>query len=188
MTHTQHLITAAMAAFSVSGGAVLAATTAEPAPAAQATTWQHHHVSFEYHGFTTLYSCDGLEDKVHSILLFMGARPGVKVRADGCPRGPQSPSHMAYVTADFDTLAAMSDVAAGSAVEAQWTAFKLDAQRPFFMGAGDCELMESMRSVLTKSFTLRNLAYETHCTPHELSFADYSVTGQVLKTAAAHSG
>ena len=30
--------------------------------------WQHHKVKFNYVGFTTLYTCDGLEDRVGEIL------------------------------------------------------------------------------------------------------------------------
>src|SRR3984957_19034763 len=47
--------------------------------------WQHHKVRFNYVGFTSLYTCDGLEDHVRQILLHIGARKDIDVRATGCP-------------------------------------------------------------------------------------------------------
>jgi hypothetical protein len=158
-------------------------TAASMADAPEATTWQHHHATFTYYGITALYSCDGLEGKVGQILLFLGARKDLRVQADGCPRGGNSPSHIASVTVDFDTLAAAADAPAADVVQAQWTPFKLEAERPSFMGDGDCELMRAMQPMLTKYFSLRSLNYSVGCTPHQLSIADFRVQGEVLKTS-----
>jgi hypothetical protein len=159
------------------------------APAPQASAWQHHQAKFNYFGITSLYTCDGLEDKVRLILRYFGARQqGLQVQAQGCPRGPDSVSHVAWVTADFDTLAAAGgEVAAADIVPARWTAIRLNAQRPFFMGAGDCELIDQMRATLTSNFSLRGLAYNATCTPHQVSFADFRVQGEALKSLAEHS-
>jgi hypothetical protein len=180
-------ITAALAMLCLGAGAALAAT--ETAAPPEATAWQHHHGTFNYFGITSIYSCDGLEDKVRQILLFFGARRGVQVQASGCPRGPNSLSRFAWVTADFDTLAtAPADTAAADIVQAHWTPFKLDGQRPFFMGEGDCELMSAMKPLLTQSFSWRGLAYDTGCTPHQITLDDFRVRGEVLKSNAAHAG
>jgi hypothetical protein len=172
--------------------AILAAATlalgagASLADSPEATAWQHHHESFTYYGITTLYSCDGLEGKVGQILQFLGARDA-KVRAGGCARASNSPSRIATVDADFDTLnsaaSASASASASDAVQAQWTPFKLDADRPSFMGQGDCELMRAMQPMLTHDFSLRNLDYSVGCTPHQLSIADFRVQGEVLKTS-----
>jgi len=180
-------ITAALAMLCLGAGAALAAT--ETAAPPEATAWQHHHGTFNYFGITSIYSCDGLEDKVRQILLFFGARRGVQVQASGCPRGPNSLSRFAWVTADFDTLAtAPADTAAADIVQAHWTPFKLDGQRPFFMGEGDCELMSAMKPLLTQSFSWSGLAYDTGCTPHQITLDDFRVRGEVLKSNAAHAG
>jgi hypothetical protein len=172
--HTSVAILAA-AALSLGAGASLADSPA-------ATSWQHRHESFTYYGITALYSCDGLEGKVAQILQFLGAKD-VKVYAGGCARGGNSPSRMATVEAEFDTLTSAGDASTGDAVQAQWTPFKLDADRPSFMGQGDCELMRAMQPMLTHDFSLRNLDYSVGCTPHQLSIADFRVQGEVLKTS-----
>ena len=164
-------------------------TSASPAAAPQATAWQHHRARFNFAGFTSAYTCDGMEGKVRQIMKFLGARKDMKVSANGCPRGPNSASHMIWVTLEFDTLApAPAEAASAEVVPAQWTAFNLSGQRPFFMDTGDCELIEAMKPMLTANFSLRALDYSTTCTPHEVTFADFRVKGQVLKADPEHAG
>jgi hypothetical protein len=177
MSH-HHDFFAAFALAALSLGA-----TASMADAPEATAWQHHHANFTYFGFTALYSCDGLEGKVSQILLFLGARKDLIVQAGGCPRGGNSPSRIATVDVDFDTLSAAADAPAADVVQAQWTPFKLEAERPSFMGQGDCELMRAMQPMLTQNFSLRSLDYSVSCAPHQVSMADFRVQGEVLKTS-----
>jgi hypothetical protein len=156
--------------------------------AIQASAWQHHQAKFNFMGFTTAYSCDGLEGKVKSILKFFGAR-NPRVQTSGCPRGPDTISHMIWVNVEFDSLAAASaGTPSGDVVQARWTPVQLDGQRPFFMGEGDCELIFAMKPVLTDAFSFQSLSYETACTPHEVTFADFRVKGQVLKSPLEHTG
>jgi hypothetical protein len=52
----------------------------EPAAAASPPSpgiWQSHKFSFQYMGFTSTYSCDGLADKLRVLLLAAGARSDV---------------------------------------------------------------------------------------------------------------
>jgi hypothetical protein len=174
-------------------GLTAAAQAAEaPAPdqaaLAQPSVWQHHEAKFTYMGFTTAYSCDALEGKVAQILKHFGARKP-EVRASGCPRGPNSLSHMIWVQVKFDTLgAAGSDATAAEVVQAQWMPVRLDGQRPFFMGTGDCELIDNMKPLLLANFSTRNLSYDASCTPHQVTFADFRIQGEVLKGPAEHPG
>ena len=145
--------------------------------------WHPQKAEFTYTGFTALYTCDGLEDKVRDILLTFGAQKGVKVHARGCSDGRNRPSKFAWVTAEFSSLATATDPAAADAVKAVWSKVQLAPNRPFFMGSGECELVEQMRDVLQKGFTLRNIEYRTSCVPHQISVADYAVAAEVLKAA-----
>jgi hypothetical protein len=159
------------------------------AAAPEAFAWQHHSGRINYMGFTSAYTCDGIEGKVRDILRYLGARKDPKVEAHGCPRGPDSLEHQIWITVEFDTLApAAPGTAATDLVPAQWTAIKLDAQRPFFMGAGDCELIDALKPLVTANFSSRALNYSTTCTPHEVTFADFRVQGEVLKTGSEHTG
>ena len=177
-------------------GTAMAAATAETAAAESATTvahWQPQKLNFNYSGFTTLYTCDGLEDKVRDILETFGARKGIKVRATGCSEGQNRPSKFAWVTAEFSSLApvaseptaavAASDTAKSEPVKVEWAKVRLAPHRPSYMGDGECELVDQMRDVLQKGFALRNASYRTSCIPHSVSIADYDVTAEVMKAS-----
>lgn len=170
-----------------SPGLSVAAAETATATAAGSTTaaeWHPQQLNFTYNGFTTLYSCDGIEGKVRSILLTFGARKDLTVRATGCFEGSLRPSRFAYVRAEFSTLAPATEPGAAGAVKSAWVKVQIAPNRPDFMGAGECELVEQMRDLLQKGFTLRNVDYRTTCVPHQVSMADYSVTAEVLKSAA----
>jgi hypothetical protein len=170
------------------GLAAAAAVVATDAPiAAQVvqSNWQHHQVRFTYYGITTLYSCSGLENDVKAILLQLGARKDAKVSALGCPRGPDVPSHNALVDTDFYTLSAQSPGATDQGVPAHWTPIFMDAHRPYFMSHGQCELIDDMKDLITKNFSLRNLDYRSDCVPHEISLNDFSIKAEVLRAVPA---
>jgi hypothetical protein len=149
--------------------------------AAPTAAWKSHTAKFHYFGFTTHYTCDGLEDKVKTILLHLGARQGAKVHATGCAYGPNTPSPFAWVDATFDTLAVAEGAAGANDVQAQWADFQIAPHRPFDMGDGECELMERMKDVITANFALKDVDYRASCTPHHISIADYGVKGKVLR-------
>jgi hypothetical protein len=148
--------------------------------------WQHHKVTFTYIGFTAFFTCSGLEDRVRQILVHLGARKDATVSATGC-RGPiDSPSGSIWVDADFYSLAA-ADSAAPGTVKARWTPLEVSPGRPHFMGAGDCELVQGMKDVITKNFALRDVEYNTSCFPHQVSLAGFKVKGQALRAVPASS-
>ena len=147
--------------------------------------WQQQKVEFGYTGFTTHYSCDGIEEKVKRILLHFGARADLKVRATGCDIGMQRIGPFAWVHAEFNTLAPGAAAAAGDSVDARWQPLKLAARRPMFMEEGECELVEQLKPMLEKNFALRDLDVRTTCIAHQVNMNDYSVTAQALKADAA---
>jgi hypothetical protein len=173
------------------GGTALAAAdaTSSAQSAPLSAQWQHQSRTFNYQGFTSHYTCDGLEAKVRQILIYLGARKDAKVRATGCAYGPTSPSPYAWVSMEFDTLATGAAPVAGgatppAAVAARWQPVELSTNRPSFMGGGECELIEQLKPVLTASFALEDLEYRTRCIPHSVSLGDYSVRGKVLQPSA----
>lgn len=145
--------------------------------------WQHHHASFNYYGITALFSCDGLEGDVRSLLLHLGARKDATVNARGCPNGPSVPGHNAIVDADFYTLSPSSD--ASDTVQAQWTPVVVSPTHPYFMSHGDCELIYEMKDLISKNFSLREMSYRADCVPHEVNIDDFTIKAQALKELPA---
>jgi hypothetical protein len=173
---TKHPIFAVAAAMALGSGVAFAEAPGET----QSGAWQPHHVQFDYFSVTAQYTCDGLEGKVRAILLYLGARSDMSVRAQGCPRGGNSISRSAWVTADFNTLAPAGT--SGATTPASWTSLKLQADKPYFMGDGDCDLIDQMRKVLSDNFSWRGqVTISASCQPHTVQIDDYRVHGEVLK-------
>ena len=145
--------------------------------------WQHRQVNFSYYGITSLYSCDSLESNIRSLLKYLGARPDVTVSAKGCPNGSSVPSRNAIIDVDFYALVPSTE--SHDVVQAQWTPALVNSTHPYFMGRGDCELIDEMKDLITKNFSLRDLEYRTDCVPHEVNIDDFSIKAQVLKAVPA---
>lgn len=178
----------ALLAWSCVPNRMVAAEAAAARPAdALSSEWQHRQLSFDYTGFTTLYTCEGLEDHVRQILLYLGARKDLKVRATGCPGPSNTPSRTAFVHVDFYALVPAAaggravDAPAPTSLNGYWTPLELTPRRPNFMGDGDCELIQGMKDFITKNFTLRAVEYRTSCVPNELTLDGFSVKGQALR-------
>jgi hypothetical protein len=173
------LMTALGGGSTLSGAAVEAADTASGDIVNGA--WQHHKVTFSYFGFTSLYTCDGLEDEVRQILLHLGARKDAKVSASGCPGPVGVPSRSAWVDADFYTLAPVAAAGGSDTVKAQWTSLEVRPRRPTFLGEGACELIQEMKDLITQNFSLRDVDYRTSCFPNEVTVDGFAVKGQALR-------
>jgi hypothetical protein len=150
-----------------------------------AGTWEHRHASFHYNGITSHYSCAGLETNIRALLQHLGARKDLTVRAYGCPGGYNQPGRTAIVDVDFYSLAPSADANAANSVQARWTPVTVSANRPNSIGHGDCELIEEMKDILSKNFSLRDLNYRTDCVPHEVSMNDFSIKAEILKPLPA---
>jgi len=166
-----------------SGTGSWAAAPAEASGQVVTGAWQHHHVNFTYYGITALYSCDSLENNVRALLLHLGARKDAKVMARGCPHGYSVPGHNALVDVDFYALSPSSD--ANDTVQAQWMPVLVNSTHPSFMGRGDCELIDQMKDLISKNFSLREVSYRTDCVPHQVSIDGFTIKAQALKELPA---
>jgi hypothetical protein len=165
----------ALLAGSVVAAANVAHDTGTPAQ------WRTQKLEFTYTGFTAFYTCEGLESKVRLILLTLGARNDAKVHAQACDRASNQPNKVAWVQAEFSTLTpADPGTMPKDTVQATWKTVQVTPNRPIEMGTGECELMEQMRPMIEKAFTLRNTTYDVRCVPKQISVGDYHLKTDVL--------
>ena len=135
-----------------------------PAAPPPAATWQHQQFTFNYMGFTTHYSCDGLRAKLRQVLQALGARKDdLKVTPAGCTRMSGQPELTPSLDIDMWTLQAAPEPPAADAVKTQWRAVQLGGQ----LGGGDCELADEIENQLLSHFTVRYLQIQTGCIPHQ---------------------
>jgi len=154
-------------------GALLLSTASradDSAPSGGPGTWQSHKYTFQFLGFTTTYSCDGLADKLKIVLLAAGARADVKSVPGACASGFGRPDKFARADLTFYTLTpADSGTAAGAGVQGAWRAVTFAARQPQQLALGDCELMEQFRQQVLPMFSTRNVVSNTTCIPHQES-------------------
>ncbi len=163
-------------ATALSAGAAIAnerVTGADAGAATEAGVWQQHNYSFQYMGFTSTYSCDGLADKLRLLLLLSGARADVKAEPGACAAGLGTPDRFARARLVFYTLAPSAkakNAAKQDRGEGIWRPVALAAHSPIDLLLGDCELVEQFsHDVLKKMFTIRNVVDKTTCIPHQES-------------------
>ncbi len=143
---------------------------ADEAAPHSAGIWQKHEYSFQFMGFTTTYSCDGLADKLKLLLTASGARSDAKARAGACASGFGRPDKFARADLTFYTLAPADSTASDpKPVDGTWIPVTIAAHQPRDLGTGDCELVEQFRSNVLGMFTTRNMESHTTCVPHQLS-------------------
>jgi hypothetical protein len=174
----------------LSGVLAAAAATETVAPPA-AGVWLKHQASFQYLGFTSTYSCDGLADQLRRLLLAAGARSDVQSQPGACASGFGRPDKFARADVTFYTLAppesapAAADSAAATPVTAVWRHVVLAPHSPHDLQLGDCELVEQFRSRLLPLFTTRDVVDHVSCIPHELSGSVLDLQFDSLAAAAA---
>jgi hypothetical protein len=163
-------------AASESGGADSTAT---------AAAWTPRQFTFTYMGFTTKYSCDGLADKVKSILLTLGARKeDLHVTQTGCAGQLGHPVPFPGVNVRMSVLTPAPD----GTVQAQWKSVQLKTDRDPINASGECELLEQVKQRVLPLFSAKGTELNATCVPHQLSAGGASLQAQVLTAPAPRKG
>ncbi|MGE0114033.1 MAG: hypothetical protein AB7T07_03990 [Steroidobacteraceae bacterium] len=150
-----------------------------------AARWQSYDLRFHYFGFTTYYSCTGLEDRLKGIFKELGADKEMLVTATGC-----------YGSGFHDINNMLSArirvrLPVGAGVEEQQTfpaVSKPVALRTHSFGdadAGDCELLEQVRDQLLRVVKIPVLKDELHCVPGQASTGVQTLQVKALLAAPA---
>jgi hypothetical protein len=157
------------------------APTAAAAPAW--AVWTSKELRFTYMGFTSHYSCDGLRDKMRAILLQLGARPDMKLRELPCAGQLGRPTEFPGVTVNMNVLTPFDPTKANATetpVPAHWKSVEISTDRDPLREAGDCELIEQVKSRVLPLFTTRNVAYRSTCIPNQLQVGGTQLKAEVL--------
>jgi hypothetical protein len=180
---------AALTAGLIMGSASNVGQAADTAPA-PAAHWVERTLDYTYMGFTSKYTCDGLEDNVRAMLLALGARKSdLKIESRGCTH-INHPEPSPGVFARFWVLAPLPSDQVGNAggapaQAAQWqTVDMVRLQGPDWK-EGQCELLEQMKQKALPLFTSRNLNFRSSCFPHSVTPGEIQFTVDVLRPTPA---
>jgi hypothetical protein len=154
----------------------------EPSAAApEQGVWQKHEYSFQYFGFTTTYSCDGLASKLRVLLIAAGARADAKSTSGACVRGYGSPDKLARANLKFYTLAPVGNGEnASPSIDGVWHSVAFADRSPREVGLGDCELIEQFRDKVLPMFATRNVDSRMTCVPNQLSGSGINLKFEVF--------
>ena len=145
--------------------------------------WVKKEVNFRYVGFTTKYSCDGLRDRMRSILLQLGARDDLRMTGYGCV-GAESPETTPGVRIVMHVLQPGS-AAAGETASAHWKSVDLLADRDLLDAARDCELIAQLDRDVLPLFAARHIDYSATCSVHTPLIGGTRLKADVLVADAA---
>jgi hypothetical protein len=126
-----------------------------------AAVWVPKEVNFVYVGFTTQYSCDGLQARMRRILLQLGARDDLKVIPYRCIR-VNAPETTPAVHIVMHVLQPAS-ATAGQTVPAHWKTVDVLAKRDLLSAALDCELVAQLNRDVLPLFAARHVDYSAAC-------------------------
>lgn len=140
-------------------------------------SWQEHKFSFQFMGFTSTYSCDGLADKLKVLLLAAGARPDAKSWPGACSSGLGRPDKFARAELTFHTLMPLDSSSSSDAkpVKGAWRTVAFSSRSPRELQIGDCELVEQFFSQVLPMFKTQNVMNSTTCVPHQQSGSTINV-------------
>lgn len=145
--------------------------------------WVPKHIEFIYQGFTTHYSCGGLQDQIRGMLQKLGAR-NLKVLQMGCVR-PEGPTVFPGVNVTMSVLVPSSSAEASKAkssgppVQAQWKKVVLMPVNSGYNEEGNCELIEQFKQQFLPLFTTRKIDYGSSCVPYQLTLGTH-LSAEVL--------
>jgi len=188
-----------MQAFRVFAGAALLSafplwSAGADAGGALRAVWKEQRLEFVYVGRTSRYSCEGLRDKMRSLLLGLGARRDLKIAATGCD---DSVGRLAWgglgpnLSIDFSSPALPNasskplnpgDLAP---VLARYEAFILTTDPFRNLSIGDCELIEEFARQILPKLAARDVKQDITCVPYQFSGSRFLVRGEVLKVTAS---
>jgi hypothetical protein len=149
----------------------------------QAAVWTPKEFKFIYQGFTTKYSCDGLQDKVRRILLDLGARKDLVITRWGCAGDSGRPDPFPGVAVKMSVLEPLDAAKSGASepsLPAHWQNIKLRLDHNTLSEAGECELVEQVKQKILPLFATRNVDYKSTCVPHQLSPGGTQLAADVL--------
>lgn len=161
------------------------------APAhADSGSWSAHEIEFTFMGFTSTYSCDGLQSKLQALLRALGARQDAVVRTATCGRGFGAPEKFASASLRFSTLQPLETAAGPGPADApadanvglagQWRHLQIAPHNPRELDLGDCELVEQFRDKILPSFATRALQDGVRCVPFQESGSGYTLQFDVF--------
>jgi hypothetical protein len=155
--------------------------------------WKEQHLEFSYMGRTARYSCQGLRDKMRSLLLDLGVRRDLQVALLGC--NESAPLGRGYLGPRLSLIFSSPTLPDASAkplhpgdlmaVDAHYEPFTLTSDAFRNYGVGDCELVEEFARQILPRLSAKNVKQDITCVPYQASGSRFLVRGEILRAVGS---
>ena len=184
MKHGGRLIDFARAAVLVLAAGVANAQSPADESVVEAV-WKPQRMNFVYRGYSTLYSCRSLQDKLQKILTTVGARGGVELRAYSCDdelsivrfqialtspveATPENIEQLTTYDARDELIARVRGEPLASAEDlprfpAVWKTISFARNREMRLAPGDCELVQQLRRHILPRMAVQIVNDQVRC-------------------------
>ena len=147
--------------------------------------WKPQRMNFVYRGYSTFYSCRGLQDKLEKILTTVGAQGGIALRAYACDdqmaiarfeivlaspveATPQNVQELTSYDARDELTARVRGEQLASAADVQrfpavWKTISFARNREMRLAPGDCELVSQLRRHILPRMSVHIVSDQVRC-------------------------
>lgn len=147
--------------------------------------WKPQRMNFVYRGYSTLYSCRGLQEKLQKILTTVGARGGIELRAYSCndelsiarfqialtspvEATPENVEQLTTYDAHEELVARVRGERLATAEDLQrfpavWKTISFARSRDMKLAPGDCELVQQLRRHILPRMAVQIVNDQVRC-------------------------
>ncbi len=158
---------------------------AQPDEAVVEAVWKPQRMNFAFHGYSTLYSCRSLQEKLEKILLTVGARGGIQLRTYSCDdqmatarfqialaspveATPENVQALTTYDSQDELLARVRGERLASAEDVQrfpavWKTISFARSREMRLAPGDCELVQQLRRHILPRMSVQIVSDQVRC-------------------------
>ncbi len=142
--------------------------------------WEVHQIRFRYAGFTTNYTCDGIERTLKRLLILMGARNDARVETKCLSRNRVLRFHRLLLAFAMPVPADKTDISR-EIIPAEWQEVRIVGNLSRYLSGGDCELLEQFQRQVLPHLQVRILKKKLNCIPHFSQYNNWKLRMSALK-------
>ena len=142
--------------------------------------WEAHQIKFHYSGFSTHYTCDGIEHKVKRLLKLFGARDDARIENTCLGHSRIQRFHRMRLAFSTPVPADKTDISR-EIIPAEWQEVRIVGKLSRYLNSGDCELVEQFQRQVLSHLQVRNSKNRLHCIPYHHALNNLRLRMSALK-------
>lgn len=142
--------------------------------------WQAHQVKFTYSGFSTRYTCDGIERTLKRLLILLGARNDVRVEGKCNSRDKIERFQRTLLAFAIPVPADKTDISR-EIIPAQLEDVRITGSVSRFLDSADCELVEQFQQQVIPQLPTLKVSKRVHCIPNRSGMGNLNIRMTALK-------